>query len=154
MPEPTPSADINLALIQMVQDARMLHDATALPSDYAAVYWIEAKPAAGDTPAPTALAGEWRVSLRAHEVDNAWQMVKAATIAGELGYKSKVSTRPATGQAHPDQRLLCVRVGDAQDTQAVARIKAALLAMGLRDLVFVSDSSRLNPPDKSGGGES
>ena len=136
---PKPSGDINLALIQMVQDARMLHDETARPSDYTAVYWIEAKAADGAFPAPTAQAGEWRVSLRAEETDQAWQRVKAATIAGELGYKSKISTRPAAGQARPDQRLLCVRTGDAQDAQAVARIKACLLAMGLRELVFVPD---------------
>lgn len=140
MPKSQPSGDINLALIQMVQDARMLHDETALPSDYAAVYWIEAKRPDGDHPAPTANAGEWRVSLRADEVDKAWQKVKAATMAGKLGYKSKVSTRPAAGQAHPDQRMLCVRTGDAHDAQAVARIKAVLLAMGLRDLVYVADA--------------
>lgn len=140
MAESQPSGDINLALIQMVQDARMLHDETALPSDYAAVYWIEAKCPDGDFPAPTAHAGEWRVSLRADEVDEAWQKVKAATIAGKLGYKSKVSTRPAAGQAHPDQRMLCVRTGDAHNAQAVARVKALLLGMGLRDLVYVPDS--------------
>ncbi|MCY4145087.1 MAG: DUF1917 domain-containing protein [Chloroflexi bacterium] len=141
MADSQPSADINLALITMVQDARMLHDKAALPSDYAAVYWIEAKRPAGDCPAPTANAGEWRVSLRADEVDTAWQRVKAATVAGELGYKSKVSTRPAAGQAHPDQRMLCVRTGDADDVQAVARVKAVLLAMGLRSLVYVPDKS-------------
>ncbi len=140
MPESQPSGDINLALIQMVQDARLLHDETALPSDYAAVYWIETKRPDGDYPAPTAHAGEWRVSLRADEVDKAWQKVKEATVAGKLGYKSKVSTSPAAGQAHPDQRMLCVRTGDAHDAQAVARIKAVLLAIGLRDLVYVPDS--------------
>ncbi len=140
MPESQPSGDINLALIQMVQDARLLHDETALPSDYAAVYWIEAKCPDGALPAPTAQAGEWRVCLRADEVDKAWQKVKEATVAGKLGYKSKVSTRPAAGQAHPDQRMLCVRTGDAHDAQAVARIKAVLLTMGLRDLVYVPDS--------------
>jgi len=54
---------INLDLIEMVQRARMMHDEDARPSDYAAVYWIEAKRGAGDYPAPTANAGEWRVRL-------------------------------------------------------------------------------------------
>lgn len=136
MSDSQPSGDINLALIQMVQDARMRHDETALPSDYAAVYWIEAKPSAGDYPAPTAQAGEWRVSLRADEVDEAWQKVKTATIAGKLGYKAKVSTRPAAGQSRPEQRMLCVRIAVAGDA---ARVKAVLLGMGLRDLVYVPD---------------
>ncbi len=43
----------NLDLIRMVQQARMAHDAQAKPSQVAAVYWIEAKPLAEDSPAPT-----------------------------------------------------------------------------------------------------
>ena len=107
--------DLNLDLIQMVQAARLAHDATARPSDYAAVYWIEAKRADGDTPAPTSQAGEWRVPLAVETVDAVWERVKALTVKGELGYKSKVSTRPAAGQADPDARLLCVRTYDAGD---------------------------------------
>ena len=83
----------DLDLIQMVQRARMLHDQSARPSDYTSVYWIEAKQQSGDTPAPTANAGEWRATLPAAEVDAVWERVKALTARGELGYKSKVSTQ-------------------------------------------------------------
>lgn len=141
MPKDEQPSDLNLDLIQMVQQARMLHDATARPSALAAVYWIEAKRRQGDYPAPTAKAGEWRIPLTAATVDAVWERVKALTIAGELGYKSKVSTRPAAGQADPEERLLCARTYDAGDRADVERVKAALLAMGLSGLEYVADKA-------------
>lgn len=134
------NADVNLDLIQMVQNARMMHDENARPSDYSAVYWIEAKRPNGDYPPPTSRAGEWQIELCIETVDAVWQQVKAATIAGQLGYKSKVSTGPAAGQSHPGQRLLCVRTADAQDRADVERVKRTLLEMGLRDLRYVADA--------------
>ena len=133
------SPDLNLDLIRMVQDARMMHDETARPSSVAAVYWIEAKRRRGGYPAPTAQAGEWRVKLTADRADAIWEQVKALTAAGELGYKSKLSTRPAGGQADPDDRLLCARTYDARDLEDVERVKLALLEIGLTDLEYVAE---------------
>lgn len=126
----------DLDLIQMVQRARMLHDKSARPSDYTSVYWIEAKQQSGDTPAPTANAGEWRVTLLAAEVDAVWEQVKALTERGELGYKSKVSTQ---GLASRDERVLCARTYDAGDRADVERVGAALRALGLSGLEYVAD---------------
>lgn len=139
MPQDEQPSDLNLDLIQMVQEARMQHDATARPSELAAVYWIEAKRPQGDYPPPTANAGEWRIPLTAKTVDAIWAQVKALTVAGKLGYKSKVSTRPAAGQADPDARLLCVRTYDARDQTDLARVKAALRGIGLSDLDYAPD---------------
>ncbi len=130
---------MDLDLIDMVQRARMMHDEAARPSDYAAVYWIEAKREPGDYPAPTANAGEWRVRLTVETVDAVWEMVKRATVEGKLGYKSKVSTRPAAGQADPDERLLCVRTYDVDDLADMRRVRAALLKLGLSGLQYVPD---------------
>ncbi len=134
-------SDLDLDLIQMVQRARMLHDESAVPSEMAAVYWIEAKRREGEYPAPTANAGEWRVKLRVEDADAVWERVKALTVAGELGYKSKVSTRPAAGQADPDERLLCARTYDAADGADVARVGEALRALGLTALEYVADKA-------------
>lgn len=123
----------NLDLINRVQNARMMHDQTARPSDYSAVYWIESKRKQGDYPALTPNAGEWRVTLTIKNVDEVWERVKIATENGELGYKSKVSTRPAAGQTHPDERLLCVRTVNADDRDDVERIKKVLIHMGLNN---------------------
>ena len=132
---------IDLDLIEMVQRARMMHDEEARPSENPAVYCIEAKCRSGTCPAPTANSGEWRARLTVATVDNVWNRVKRATVAGKLGYKSKVSTRPAAGQADPDERLLCVRTYDARDADDVERVKRALLGLGLRDLEYVADKT-------------
>ncbi len=139
------SPDFNLDLIQMVQRARMLHDQNARPSDYSAVYWIEAKRPDGDYPAPTAKAGEWRVTLPVAEVDAVWEQVKALTAQGKLGYKSKVSTQ---GPSNRDERLLCVRTYDAGDRSDVERVGEALRALGLTGLTYVPDKG--DTPDVTG----
>lgn len=139
MPKDKQPNDLNLDLIQMVQKARMLHDETARPSALAAVYWIEAKCLDGDAPAPTSKAGEWRIPLTIENVDSVWERVKALTLAGKLGYKSKVSTRPAAGQADPDERLLCVRTYDARDSKDVERVGEALRDIGLVTQEYVAD---------------
>ena len=130
----------NLDLINMVQNARMMHDQTARPSDYSAVYWIEAKRQAGDYPQPTPNTGEWRVTIHMDQVDTIWETVRTATVAGKLGYKSKVSTRPAAGQTRPEDRLLCVRTYNADDSNDVERVKQALLDLGIEaTLHYVRD---------------
>lgn len=134
-------SDLNLDLIEMVQSARMLHDAAARPSDLAAVYWIEAKQTEGNYAAPTANAGEWRVPLMAETADAVWERVKAMTVEGKLGYKSKISTRPAVGQVDPDQRLLCVRTYDARDTIDVERVGKALRETGVTNMEYVPDKA-------------
>ncbi len=134
-----PGEKPNLDLISMVQRARAMHDASARPSDLAAVYWIEAKAQGRDQPQPTANAGEWRVSLSAETVDAVWERVKRQTRAGQLGYKSKVSTAPAAGQSDPQDRMLCARTYDAGDAADVQRVKSGLLRLGLVPLAYVPD---------------
>jgi Basophilic leukemia-expressed protein Bles03 len=132
----------DLDLINRVQTARMMHDQTARPSDYTAVYWIESKRKRGDYPALTSNAGEWRVKLSIENVDEVWEKIKRATKNGELGYKSKVSTRPAAKQAHPDERLLCIRTYNADDIEDVARVKTMLMNMGLdENLTYSRDKT-------------
>lgn len=139
MPKSETPSDLNLDLIQKVQNARLLHDAAARPSALSAVYWIEAKRRDGDYPPPAAKAGEWRIGLTVQNVDSVWERVKALTLAGKLGYKSKVSTAPAAGQADPDERLLCVRTYDARDAKDVERVGEALREIGLVTQEYVAD---------------
>ncbi len=129
----------NLDLIQMVQRARMAHDSQATPSEMTGVYWIESKPLS-EGPPPTAHAGSWVIHTTADEVDRWWAKIKAATEAGELGYKSKVSTAPGKGQRHPQDRLIIVRTRDADDAADVARIESCLQAMGIQNLIYERDT--------------
>jgi hypothetical protein len=123
----------NLDLIAMVQRARLQHDADATPSQVAAVYWIEVK-RAGDGPAPTPRAGQWVIHTTLSAVDALWAAVKAATERGELGYKSKVSTASRGGQ--PDERVICALTYDADNVDDVARVGAALRALGSGDMRY------------------
>jgi len=118
----------NLDLISMVQKARMMHDAEAKPSDIAAVYWIEAK--CEDCPPPTSRSGQWVLDTTADKVDDLWAKVKAATVAGKLGYKSRVSTASRSGKSS-ESRSICVRTYDSTDKADVERIRAALDQLGL-----------------------
>jgi hypothetical protein len=118
-------------LIQRVQAARMQHDSAALPSQAGGVYWIETKRKVGDYPAPTPRSGQWVISTTLDEVDALWLKIKRATEDGQLGYKSKVSTAPAPGQADPAARLICVRTYDSADEADVQRIREALRALGV-----------------------
>jgi hypothetical protein len=121
----------NLDLINRVQQARRLHDATAQPSQAAGVYWIEAPSLAADVPAPTARAGQWVIPTTANVVDTLWARIKTATEAGQLGFKAKVSTAAGPGQTSPDARLICVRTYDADDSADVERVYAGLRALGI-----------------------
>jgi hypothetical protein len=118
----------DLDLIRMVQNARMQHDAEAMPSQSGGVYWIEAKRRDSD-PQPTSRAGYWLIVTTASEADALWAAIKAATEAGQLGYKSKVATASRGGPY--DERMIHVMTYDADDGADVARVRAALAVLGV-----------------------
>jgi hypothetical protein len=120
----------NLSLINLVQQARMQHDADAIPSQVSGVYWIEAKrPADAPAPGPTPRAGYWRIPTTLDAVDALWAQIKAATEAGQLGYKSKVAT--ASRDAQPGSRVIHVLTYDASDAADVERVRVALESIGV-----------------------
>jgi hypothetical protein len=127
--------DPNLDLIRMVQNARMAHDAAAQPSQVSAVYWIEAKRKSEGAP-PTPRAGQWVIETTTAEVDAHWAKIRAATEAGALGYKSKVSTAARGGVA--DSRVIWVVTYDADDSADVERVRAALQSLGFSNLRYES----------------
>jgi hypothetical protein len=128
----------NLDLIHMVQRARMEHDSQATPSEITGVYWIESKPLS-EGPPPSSHAGSWVIPTNADEVDSLWAKIKAATEAGELGYKSKVSTAPGKGQRKPQDRLIIVRTQDADDPADLARVERRLHDMGISPHIYERD---------------
>ncbi len=125
----------NLDLIQMVQQARMLHDREALPSTMNAVYWIESKPLT-TTKTLTSRAGEWLIETTTREVDDLWVKIRQATEEGRLGYKSKVSTSPGKGQRTESARLIAVRTYDADDLADVARVEGVLHELGVTTMRY------------------
>ncbi|MBC7869967.1 MAG: DUF1917 domain-containing protein [Chitinophagaceae bacterium] len=122
----------NLDLIGMVQQARMQHDADVLPSQVNAVYWIESKPEQ-TTQQPTVRAGAFVLQTDIGGVDALWLKIRAATRAGKLGYKSKVST--ASPSSDPNARIVRVLTYDSADSADIERIRAALDEIGLKEVI-------------------
>lgn len=133
---PDDPSPLNLDLILRVQRARMLHDAEAVPSEIGGVYWIEVKPAAPAFAPPTPRAGFWLIETSLADIDAMWETVKAATVAGKLGYKSKASTAPRGGKGDPSQRVICVCTADRADSADVERVRAALAELGIVPLRY------------------
>ena len=127
----------NLDLINMVQAARMQHDAQAQPSQIHNAYWIEAKRQT-DSPPPTPGGGQWLIYATLAEVDELWARIRAVTEEGRLGYKSKVSTVSRDKARGSGDRVICVRT--AEDAADVERIRLALRALGVTgELVYQRD---------------
>lgn len=124
----------NMDLIRMVQQARMMHDREAVPSQVNSVYWIEAKPL-DETLPPTPRAGEWLIATNISDVDQLWLKIRDATEQGLLGYKSKVATIAIKGQT-ADERMIVVRTRDADEEDDVRRVEAALRGMGITTMRY------------------
>jgi hypothetical protein len=137
MPDDKKPDPLNLDLIRMVQQARMMHDKEAIPSKMTGIYWIECKREESDYPEMTPRTGEWRILTTLAEVDAIWLKIKAATEAGKLGYKSKVSTISTDGE--PSHRLICVRTYDADDSADVERVRFSLEDLGFTGMTYQRD---------------
>ena len=130
---------LNMDLINMVQNARMMHDNEAIPSKVPGVYWIEAK---NPNPShqPTPRSGEFRINTTLDLVDEQWAIIKQATENGTLGYKSKVSTAPTDGIPHGKQRMICIRTYDADDATDTERIQTKLSELSFKNVIYERDS--------------
>jgi hypothetical protein len=139
MPKDDPLTQYTQDLIAMVQRARRDFDAAHRPSQVDTGYWLEARPMPpAATPVPH--NGEWRFLVPPEQADAAWERVRAATEAGQLGPKSKIATTPIRYQGQP-RRLICARVRDAADAADIARVQQALAALTDAQLVFHPDDA-------------
>lgn len=132
------ASKLDMDLINMVQNARMMHDADAVPSKVPGVYWIEAKNPSPENK-PTPRTGEFHIQTTVDEVDAHWLQIKEATEKGLLGYKSKVSTVSTDGTVHGKQRLICIRTYDADDSDDRKRIQAELEKLGFNTVTYERD---------------
>ncbi len=125
-----PNDPLDMDLIRMVQQARMAHDADAIPSEAAGVYWVEAKrKTAGHEPTPR--AGVFIITTTQQELDALWAMIKQATWDGKLGYKSKAATASRSQGVDQPDRVIHVLTYDADDAADVARVREALMELGV-----------------------
>lgn len=97
------------------------------PSEVQDEPWVWAHRMHGDYPLPTARSGKWLVYVDVNYVDNAWEPVRAATEAGQLGYSAKVATayrNPHAASARA--KVICVYTYDWMDEPDVMRVREEL----------------------------
>jgi hypothetical protein len=99
-------------------------------------YWI-VQDAPGISPEATEdeKAGKWLIFLEPGQVDAAWKRVRDASVAGELGISSKVST----GKPNPDSRdyrkVIYIYTRDWADEPDVMRVRERLRELGFTDRI-------------------
>lgn len=113
------------------------------PSNTTDVYWIHAKRDTGRYPHHTPRGGKWLIFCPIEQIDQKWNIIKNATINGELGYVSKVSTsRPNPNSRDPNTGVICVYTYNNEDMDDVMEIRESLRKLGFgRRLVYKTDQA-------------
>ena len=76
------------------------------------------------------LAGKWLIFLPADQVDEAWVVVRDATVADELGISAKVSTAKENPESRDNKKVIYVYTKDWRDEGDVMRVRERLRELG------------------------
>jgi len=102
------------------------------PSRTTQMYWIvEDNPSAGEVDVTGEQVGKWVIFSDAADVDALWQKVRDATVAGDLGISSKVSTARPNPDSRDDRKVIYVYTKDWSDEADVMRVRERLRALGV-----------------------
>lgn len=87
-------------------------------------------------------SGKWLIFGSIEEIDELWLKIKTATLSGQLGPSTKVSTaKPNKNAADNNTRVICVFTEDFHNTEDVSRIETALRALGIKQkMVYKLDA--------------
>ncbi|MFA5330898.1 MAG: putative phosphothreonine lyase domain-containing protein [Methanoregula sp.] len=116
---------------------RMLCDGEGvIPSKTTQMYWI-VQDAPGSAPEATEdeHAGKWLIFQEPDIADDAWMKVRDATVAGELGLSSKVSTAKPNPDSRDNRRVIYVYTKDWADEPDVMRVREKLRSIGFVDRI-------------------
>lgn len=106
-------------------------------------YWLEIERPAGDLPPETANVGKWIIFVDAWHVDVLWERICQATVAGQLGTRSKVATAKANKSASKKKpRAIMVYSYNADDVEDVMRIRSVLRELGIVEKIPYKEESR------------
>lgn len=107
-----------------------------VPSRTTQMYWI-VQDAPGS--APEAIedenAGKWLIFQEPDQVDAAWIKVRNATVAGELGISTKVSTAKPNPDSRDIRKVIYVYTKDWADEADVMRVRERLKGLGFTDRI-------------------
>jgi hypothetical protein len=107
-----------------------------IPTKTTQMYWI-----VQDAPdsAPEAIdeenAGKWLIFQEPDQVDAAWVKVRDATVAGELGISTKVSTAKPNPDSRDTRKVIYVYTKDWADESDVMHVRLKLKELGFVDRI-------------------
>jgi hypothetical protein len=107
-----------------------------IPSKTTQMYWI-----VQDAPdnLPEAIedenAGKWLIFQEPDQVDVSWKKVRDATVAGELGISTKVSTAKPNPESRDNRKVIYVYTKDWADEADVMRVRQKLKGLGFVDRI-------------------
>ncbi|MGD1005447.1 MAG: putative phosphothreonine lyase domain-containing protein [Methanoregulaceae archaeon] len=107
-----------------------------VPSKTTQMYWIVQD--APESP-PEAIedenAGKWLIFQEPDQVDASWKKLRDATVAGELGISSKVSTAKPNPDSRDNRKVIYVYTKDWADEADVMRVRQKLRDLGFVDRI-------------------
>jgi hypothetical protein len=107
-----------------------------IPSKTTQMYWIiQDAPDTRPDAMEDELAGKWLIFLPPEQVDEAWQLVRNATVARDLSISVKVSTAKANPDSRDNMKVIYVYTPDWQDEPDVMRVRAKLKDLGFADRI-------------------
>lgn len=107
-----------------------------VPTKTTKSYWIQQdRPGVVTGATGAEEAGKWLIFLAPEEVDDAWQKVRNATVAGTLGIGAKVSTAKENEDSRDDRKVIYVFTADWSDEPDVMRVREELKNLGFVDRI-------------------
>jgi hypothetical protein len=79
------------------------------------------------------LAGKWLIFLPPELVDDAWKLVRDATVERTLGISAKVSTAKENPDSRDSMKVIYVYTADWRDEPDVMRVRSRLRELGFID---------------------
>ena len=107
-----------------------------IPSKTTQMYWV-----VQDAPdiQPEAIedenAGKWLIFLEPDVIDGSWKKVRDATVAGELGISTKISTAKPNPESRDNRKVIYVYTKDWADEADVMRVRTKLKDLGFVDRI-------------------
>ncbi len=107
-----------------------------IPSRTTQMYWIvQDAPDSRPDAIEDELAGKWLIFLPADQVDEAWIVVRDATVDDELGISTKVSTAKENPESRDNNKVIYVYTKDWRDEGDVMRVRERLRDLGFTDRI-------------------
>jgi hypothetical protein len=107
-----------------------------IPSRTTQMYWIvQDAPDSHPEAIEDENAGKWLIFLEPDIIDGAWKKVRDATVAGELGISTKISTAKPNPESRDNRKVIYIYTKDWADEADVMRVRTKLKDLGFVDRI-------------------